>query len=81
MRQFTLNGVNANHLIFADAVVLIAPSPCALKEPLKVCEQYAINNVVQYKSTKTVTALPIWLKSVTVPPFVLDNVELKGQSH
>ncbi len=74
-----VNGVNANHLIYADDMVLLAPSPCALQELLNVCEQYASNNVIKYNSIKTVcmTVLPKWLKSVTIPKFVLNDVELK----
>ena len=33
------SGVTANHLIYADDMVLMAHSPCVLQELLHVCEQ------------------------------------------
>ena len=74
-----VNGVIANHLIYADDMVLMAPSPCALQELLHVCEYYGKLNVIKYNPKKTVcmTVLPKWLKSIAIPKFVLNPVELK----
>ena len=69
-----VNGVIANHLIYADDMVLMAPR-CALQELLHVCEYCGKLNVIKYNPKKTVcmTVLP----TITIPKFVLNNVELK----
>ena len=76
-----VNGGIANHLIYADDMVIMAPSPCALQELLNVCECYDKLNVIMYSPKETVcmTVLPKWLKSITIPKFVLNNVDLKQQ--
>ena len=44
-----INGVIANHLIYADDTVLISPSPCNLQElhVLNVCKCYGKLNVIK----------------------------------
>ena len=74
-----LNGKCMNHLIYADDMVLLAPSPSALQNLLNECEAYAVDNAIKYNEIKTVcmSVLPKWLKTVNVPKFTLNNVPLK----
>ena len=74
-----LNGVSMNHLIYADDMVLLAPSPDALQSLLDICNQYASEHCIKYNSRKTVcmTILPKWLKSFSVPDFKLNGSKLK----
>ena len=62
----------ANHLIYADDMVLMGFSPCALQELLYVCECYGKFNVIKYNPNKTVCMMVLlkWLKSITIPTFV-----------
>ena len=74
-----LNGVNMNHLLYADDMVLIAPSPDALQKLIYVCEKYADSNFIKYNSKKTVCMCikPKWLKNMFVPNFTLNGECLK----
>ena len=49
-----INNVTVNHLIYADDLVLIAPSAHALQHLIYKCENYASNNNIVYNDTKTV---------------------------
>ena len=46
-------GVIINHLLYADDLVLIAPSVKALQKLLHICEQYACSNDIIYNTDKT----------------------------
>ena len=74
-----VNGVIANHLIYANDMVLMVLSPCALRELLHICERYGKLNVIKYnpKRTLCIMVLPKLLKSIAIPKFVSNNVELK----
>ena len=48
------NGVYMNHLMYADDLVLIAPSVRALQVLLSYCDSFAKDNDVKYNAKKTV---------------------------
>ena len=75
-----LNGTSMNHLIYADDMVLLAPSPDALQSLLNLCNQYANDHCIKYNARKTVcmTIVPKWLKSFNVPDFTLNGRKLKS---
>lgn len=49
-----MNNVTVNHLIYADDLVLIAPSAHALQLLINKCENYTMNNDIVYNDKKTV---------------------------
>ena len=61
-----MNGVNYNHLMYADDLVLLAPSGRALQTLLKTCDMFAADNDITYNITKTVCMF--------IKPNVLNNV-------
>ena len=52
-----MNGVYMSHLIYADDLVLIAPSVRALQVLLGYCDSFAQDNDVMYNTKKTVCML------------------------
>ncbi len=53
-----LNNVRFNHLIYADDMVLIAPSSLALQILLSICDKYACANDISYNAKKTMYVIP-----------------------
>ena len=74
-----MNGVHMNHLMYADDLVLIAPSGRALQVLLGYCDRFAQDNDVKYNTKKTVCMLvrPKEFKSDFVPCFQLAGFKLK----
>jgi len=74
-----VNNVFVNHLIYADDMAILAPSPGALQKLVVECEQYATDHAIIYNLTKTVcmAILPKWLKSISLPVFLLNGKPLK----
>ena len=74
-----MNGVYMNHLMYADDLVLIAPSVRALQVLLGYCDSFAQDNDVKYNTKKTVCMLvrPKEFKSDFVPCFELAGFKLK----
>ena len=68
-----VNGVMLNYLFYADDSVLIAPSPCALQKLINVCQDYATDNYIKYKTVKTVcmAILPKDLSKCNLPSVYL----------
>ena len=48
-----LNGITTNHLMYADDTCLLAPSPAALQQLLRICSEFAISNSVVFNESKT----------------------------
>ena len=78
-----LNGVNFNHLLYADDTVLIAPSPSALQKLITVCEYYASCNVVSYnpKKSKVMCIQPKRKILLSVPHFVVNEKQIMIVEH
>ena len=74
-----MNGVYMNHLMYADDLVLIAPSVRALQVLLSYCDSFAKDNDVKYNAKKTVCMFvrPKELKSDFVPCVELSGFKLK----
>ena len=68
-----MNGVYMNHLMYADDLVLIAPSVRTLQVLLRYCDSFAQDNDVKNNSKKTVCMFvrPKEFKSDFVPCFEL----------
>ena len=75
-----INSVLVNHIMYADDVVLIAPSAHALQLFLNLCDSYAFDHgIIVYNTKKTVCMCvkPKQLKSNIVHEFVLSGNNLK----
>ena len=68
-----LNDISINHLVYADDMVLIAPSISALRKLIKSCENYAHVHSILYntKKTKFMCVTPKQYKNVIFPSVYL----------
>ena len=74
----SFNDHNINHLMYADDLVLLAPSVSGLIKLLKVCEHYGSTHDIKYNSAKS--AVMIFrsksLKDSVLPKFYLNGAML-----
>ena len=72
----SINGVVSNHLMYADDTCLIAPSPSALQNLLKICSEFASVNSVVFNESKTwlMCCKPSCYSNLYVP-----DIELNGE--
>ena len=70
-----VNGIQMNHLFYADDSVLLAPSPSSLQKLIMVCEQFSRENDIVYNTKKSfvMAVKPKWLSSIVIPTFTLCN--------
>ncbi len=73
-----INGQSANHLLYADDSVLLAPSPHALQELIDICQNYANECGITYniKKTKCMCVKPAARKDVNIPNVFLNSKPL-----
>ena len=73
----TFNSKCFNHLVYADDIGLLAPSPKAIQSLINICVSFANNHGLVYNEQKTkfMCLRPAVLKSIYVP-----NVELNGKA-
>ena len=81
-----LNNVNAgciigssliNHSMYADDLVLMAPSSMGLTILLSVCSEYGIEHDIKYNSTKSNVIFSCKkLKDIHIPNFLLNGETL-----
>ena len=70
-----IEGVAFNHIVYADDMCLIAPSPSGLQRLLNICSQYASSHDILYNAKKSVSML-IQSKKVKfsrLPPLYLNG--------
>lgn len=74
-----INGNSANHLMYADDSILLAPSPQALQDLLDICENYARKCDITYNEEKTVCMCvkPSKYRNIFVPNVYLNQLPLK----
>ena len=69
-----LNGVNYNHLLYADDTILLAPSPSALQKLITICERFASNNEIIYNPNKSrIMCIQPNKDKVKVPVFTING--------
>ena len=70
-----INNTSFNHLVYADDTVLLAPSPSALQDLIKCCEDYAKSNDIIYNVKKSfcMCIKPNCFKDISVPMFYLND--------
>ena len=79
-----VNGIQMNHLFYADDSVLLAPSPSSLQKLSMVCEQFSRENDIVYNTKKSfvMAVKPKWLSSIVIPTFTLcSNILPQVDSH
>ena len=66
-----IGDVKVNHLMYADDVVVLAPSPRALQTLLDVCTEFGHSHDVSYNSAKSVVLIcrSQLLRDVVTPSF------------
>ena len=71
-----INGVSLNHLLYADDMVVLAPSPLALQRLIDECSNYASKHDIYYHERKSgyMCMKPNKMKDIAVP-----NVYLYGK--
>ena len=67
-----------NHLMYADDLVLMAPSSMGLSTLLSVCSEYGIEHDIKYNSTKSNVMIFFGkqFKYIHIPNFLLNGVTL-----
>lgn len=70
-----MNGVNINHMFYADDTVLMATSPTALQSLLNISSVYVKKHELLYnaKKTKCMVFKPKWIKNMHCPKMVLGD--------
>ena len=70
-----INGTVVNHIMYADDLVLIAPSVAGMNKILKLCEGFGSQHDIIYNPTKScsMSFRSKLLKGVTLPMFVLNG--------
>ena len=73
-----INCQPVNHLVYADDMVILAPSPRALQQLLNICNDYAIKYDISYnvKKTKCMCVRPKLFKDITVPEILLGSTSI-----
>jgi hypothetical protein len=73
-----VGNVCVNHLMYADDIVLIAPSAAGLQKLVLVCEQFGASHDVLYNSKKSFTMIvkSTLLKDARIPHFKLNNTSI-----
>lgn len=69
------SGVLINHLMYADDLVLMAPSVTGLQRLIRVCEEYGLNHDIKFNAKKSAVMLfkATYLKGVELPQLRLDG--------
>ena len=70
-----INGIVVNHIMYADDLVLIAPSVAGMNKILKLCEGFGSQHDIKYNPMKScsMSFRSKLLKGVTLPKFVLNG--------
>ncbi len=78
----SINGRSANHLLYADDSVLLAPSPHALQDLLNICQNYARECDITYNIKKTVCMCvkPAIRNDISIPDVILNGKPLNWVS-
>ena len=73
--HFKLNSNPVNHIMYADDLVLIAPSVAGMNKILKLCKGFGSQHDIKYNPTKScsMSFRSKLLKGVTLPKFVLNG--------
>ena len=70
---YVVDNIPVNHLLYADDLVVFAPSISGLRELLKVCDVFADSHDIKYNPNKSQVLISRgkFLSGVTIPPFCI----------
>ena len=70
---YVVDNIPVNHLLYADDLVVFAPSISGLRELLKVCDVFADSHDIKYNPNKSQVLISRgkFLSGVNIPPFCL----------
>ena len=70
---YVMDNIPVNHLLYADDLVVFAPSISGLRELLKVCDVFADSHDIKYNPNKSQVLISRgkFLSGVTIPPFCI----------
>ena len=68
-----MDNIPVNHLLYADDLVVFAPSISGLRELLKACDVFADSHDIKYNPNKSQVLISRgkFLSGVTIPPFCI----------
>ena len=72
---YVVDNIPVNHLLYADDLVVFAPSISGLRELLKVCDVFADSHDINDNPNKSQVLISRgkFLSGVTIPPFCIDG--------
>ena len=70
---YVVDNIPVNHLLYADDLVVFAPSISGLRELLKVCDVFADSHDIKYNPNKSQVLISRgkFLSGVNIPPFCI----------
>ena len=70
---YVVDNIHVNHLLYADDLVVFAPSMSGLRELLNVCDEFADSHDIKYNPNKSQVLISREkiLSGVNIPPFCI----------
>ena len=78
-----INNTCVNHLVYADDMVLLAPSPRALQGLIDTAAKYFVDNglMINRKKTKCMAIIPLCNKEIHIPSFYVHGTTISRVRH
>ena len=78
-----ISNMCVNHLVYADDMVLLAPSPRALQGLIDTAAKYFVDNglMINRKKTKCVAIIPQCNKEIHIPSFYVHGTTISRVRH
>ena len=78
-----INSTCVNHLVYADDMVLLAPSPGALQGLIDTAAKYFVGNglMINRKKTKCMAIIPLCNKEIHIPSFYVHGTAISRVRH
>ena len=78
-----INSTCVNHLVYADDMVLLSPSPGALQGLIDTAAKYFVDNglMINRKKTKCVAIIPLCNKKIHIPSFYVYGTTISRVRH
>ena len=78
-----INNTCVNHLVYADDMVLLAPSPRALQGLIDTAAKYFVDNglMINRKKTKCMVIIPLCNKEIHIPSFYVHGTAISRVRH
>ena len=78
-----INSTCVSHLVYADDMVLLAPSPDALQGLIDTAPKYFVDNglMINRKKTKCMAIIPLCNKEIHIPSFYVHGTTISRVRH